>query len=281
MNILSLFDGIACAKVALEKSGLMIENYYASEIDGNAIKVALANHPTIKELGDVKTIGNTSALPPIDLLIGGSPCQDLSIANAKRTGLTGSRSGLFYEFVRIKNELQPKYWILENVASMAKDARLEISQQLQVEPILINANLVSAQNRRRLFWTNIPIAALPEDKHIFLKDVLCPTNDEYFYRIEPSMLKALENKKVKLIGLLDKCQTVTTKQRRWNNTGFVMQDGRLRYFTPEECELLQGLPKGYTAMIPLNERYKCLGNAFNVDVIGHILGFVPEEVANV
>ena len=168
MKVLSLFDGISCLRVAL---GDQPVEYLASEIDKNAIKVAKKNFPTTKHLGSVCDI---SGLNGIDLLCGGSPCTDLSIAKKGREGLKGERSKLFYEYVRIWKESKPTWFILENVASMPKADKDTITSILGVEPILINAALVSAQNRKRLFWTNIPVKGLPVDRHIMLKDILQP-----------------------------------------------------------------------------------------------------------
>ena len=165
MNVLSLFDGISCAYEALNRSQIKINSYYASEIDKHAIIVSRANHPDIIQLGDVQEIkGNM--LPKIDLLIGGSPCQDLSIAKKDRKGLEGNRSGLFWEYVRLLTETKPTYFILENVASMPKKDKDIITEAIGVEPVLFNASLVSAQCRKRLFWTNIKFE-LPEDKQDF------------------------------------------------------------------------------------------------------------------
>ena len=171
MKILSLFDGISCAKVALKRARIKVDSYYASEIDKYAITVSKMNHPEIHQIGDVKQVTKRK-MEKIDLLIGGSPCQDLSIAKKNRKGLDGERSGLFWEYVRILKKVKPKYFVLENVASMSKEARDVITKTLGVEPIMINAALVSAQQRKRLFWTNIPGVKLPKDKNIFLKDVL-------------------------------------------------------------------------------------------------------------
>jgi len=170
MNVLSLFDGISCARVALDRAGIEVKNYYASEIDKNAIRVSAKNYPDIVRVGDVREV---KEMPEhIDLLIGGSPCQDLSIAKKGRQGLKGNRSSLFWEYVRIRNVLKPTWFVLENVASMPKEDRDVITETMGVEPILINASLVSAQCRKRLFWTNIPNVGLPEDKGILLKDIL-------------------------------------------------------------------------------------------------------------
>jgi DNA-cytosine methyltransferase len=183
MNVLSLFDGISCARVAL---GNKIKNYYASEIDKNAIKVALKNFPSTKQLGDVKSIKEDTIKEPIDLLIGGSPCTDLSIAKKGRKGLEGEHSKLFFEYIRVKNIVKPKWFILENVASMKTKDKDIITLHLGVEPIMINASLVSAQSRKRLFWTNIPNVKEPDDRKISLQSILQKEDeipkDFLFYR---------------------------------------------------------------------------------------------------
>lgn len=177
MKVLSLFDGISCARIALEELGVDVECYFASEIDEMAIQTAQRNWSDQIQLGSVtgvtkELIESYSVFCDIDLLIGGSPCQDLSRAKHGGEGLKGSRSGLFYEYVRVLREVKPKWFILENVASMKADARAEITKELGVEPIMIDAALVSAQSRRRLFWTNIPGITQPKDQGIMLKDIL-------------------------------------------------------------------------------------------------------------
>ena len=171
ITVLSLFDGISCGRVALQRANIPVEKYYASEIDKYAIQVTQKNWPDTIQLGDVKNIWARN-LPKIDLLIGGSPCQDLSIAKNDREGLKGKRSGLFWHFVRLVRTCKPKYFLLENVASMPKESKEIITRELGVEPILINSALVSAQQRKRLYWTNIPNITQPEDKGIVLKDIL-------------------------------------------------------------------------------------------------------------
>lgn len=167
INVLSPFDGMSCGMIALERAGIEVNNYYASEIDKHSIKVSKANYPNIIQLGDVTSV-DTSTLPKIDLLIGGSPCQSISTLG-DGSGLEGT-SGLFYQYLRLKQELNPKYFLLENVVGN-KEAIKTISKLMQVEPILINSNLLSAQNRARYYWTNIPVE-LPESKNIKLLDVL-------------------------------------------------------------------------------------------------------------
>ena len=165
MNVLSLFDGISCGQIALERAGIKVDNYYASEIKDIAIKVTQLHYPNTIQLGDVRNI-KAEDLPKIDLLIGGSPCQDFSNANRNKDGLEGEKSGLFYQYLRLLHELKPRYFLLENVA-MKKEERKRISDMLGVEPILINSNLVSAQNRKRLYWTNIPNVEGHSGRRIF------------------------------------------------------------------------------------------------------------------
>ena len=311
MNVLSLFDGISCAYVALKRTGIPIQNYYASEIDKYAIQVSKKNNPLIEHLGSVVDL---APIPNLDLLIGGSPCQDLSIAKKNRKGLEGERSGLFWEYVRILKESKPKYFILENVASMPKEAKEIITKELGVEPILINAALVSAQNRKRLFWTNIPVQGLPEDRKIFVKDILL--NGEHVivtnqtqYKLGGDKTQTLLARDYKGFGnqamsgvvvkigreigrhlnaegkLEDKPEIPITRRIELRNDdksgtltsvtkdNLVVSD-EIRKLTPIECERLQGLPDNYTEGISNTQRYKCLGNAFNVDVICHILSFI-------
>ena len=183
MNVLSLFDGMSCGRIALDKAGIKVDKYYASEIDKYAIQVAKANYPDTIHLGDVRGIGSTwfdadvsyedyLAQPgegEIDLLIGGSPCQGFSFAG-KRLNFDDPRSQLFFEYVRLLKELKPTYFLLENVR-MTKECEAVITDILGVEPVAINSNLVSAQNRNRLYWTNIPFD-VPTDKGIVIADIL-------------------------------------------------------------------------------------------------------------
>lgn len=297
MKVLSLFDGISCARVALDRAGIPVEFYYASEIDKYAIQVSHKNYPDIQNLGSV--VGLNVLPTNIDLLIGGSPCQDLSIAKKERKGLDGERSGLFWEYVRILREVNPKYFILENVASMPKEARDTITKELGVEPIMINAALVSAQQRKRLFWTNIPNVTLPKDRGILLKNILvdgietkekslcitatysraCPR--DYFEKSSRQLIKVGEFNKG---GQGDRVYSVEGKSvtlsalggGRGAKTGlYETTQGTYRKLHPIECERLQGLPDNYTEGISNTQRYKTLGNAFNVDVVSWILPFIP------
>lgn len=169
MNVLSLFDGMSCGQIALDKLGIKVNNYFASEIDKHAIKVTQTNYPDTIQLGDVTKVKGAE-LPKIDLLIGGSPCQGFSFAG-KQLNFDDPRSKLFFEFVRLKNECKPKHFLLENV-KMKKEYQDVITEHLGVEPIEINSNLLSAQNRKRIYWTNIPGVTIPNDKGILLKDII-------------------------------------------------------------------------------------------------------------
>ena len=171
MNVLSLFDGMSCGQIALQKLGIKVDKYFACEIDKYAIQVTQNNFPDTIQLGDVQfvtkeTLGNHK----IDLILGGSPCQGFSFAG-KNLNFQDPRSALFFEFVRLVKELKPKYFLLENVR-MKKESRDIISDYMGCEPIEINSALMSAQNRRRLYWTNIPNLCQPNDKGILLQDVL-------------------------------------------------------------------------------------------------------------
>jgi site-specific DNA-cytosine methylase len=171
LNVLSLFDGISIGQLALKKAGIQVDNYYASEIKPIAIQVTQFNFPNTVQLGDVTKL-DTDKLHNIDMLIGGSPCQDLSIAMKDRKGLKGEKSKLFWEYVKILKKVKPRYFFLENVARMSQEDKEIINNVLGVEPIRINSSLVSAQLRDRYYWTNIPNVTQPEDRGILLKDIL-------------------------------------------------------------------------------------------------------------
>ena len=265
MVVLSLFDGISCARVALDRLGYTDLLYFASEIDKYAIHVALKNYPHSIQLGPVTDI-DLSILPEqIDLLIGGSPCQDLSIAKAGRKGLDGERSGLFWEYVRIMKAVKPKYFVLENVNSMPKEAKRIITEVMGVEPIMINAALVSAQNRKRLFWTNICNIGQLKDSQVLLNEILT-TKVKAIYAIPHGYNKG---------GYLDYSKYPTLHaQAPYSNHIVTRVNDEKTPLTPVEYERLQSLPDNYTEGISNTQRYKCLGNGFNVEVVRHILSFM-------
>ena len=172
MNVLSLFDGMSCGQIALNRAGVKYDKYFASEVDKYAIKVAQANYPHTHHMGDVKQVQKSYFIDdPIDLLMGGSPCQGFSVAG-KQLDFNDPRSKLFFEFVRLKESLKPKYFLMENVP-MKQESQDIISEYLGVKPVMINSSLFSAQNRKRLYWTNIPFDTMPTaDKGIVLQDIL-------------------------------------------------------------------------------------------------------------
>jgi len=292
MNVLSLFDGMSCGRIALDRAGIKVNNYYASEIKKHAIKCALDNYPDIKYLGDVKNIHVTNFgievdLPHssmrvisdnIDLLIGGSPCQDIS--NLKTGGdVYSEKSRLFFEYLRIKKELNPKYFLLENVVG-DKESIKTITNLMEVEPIRINSSLVSFQKRDRYYWTNIPGVSLPEDKKISFQDYK-DTDEEYLklFKVNktPSRINMWESK-CPNVTHREKINCLTCKQDRWNNAGLIEYQGFCRYLTTRELELAQNVPIGYTKSLSINQAADLLGDGWTVDVIAHIFkGLTPPQ----
>ena len=289
MNVLSLFDGVSCGQLALQRIGVKVENYFASEIDKHAIQVTQHHFPNTVQLGSVVGL-DTSTLPKIDLLIGGSPCQSFS-RSGDNTGFDG-KSGLFWEYVRILNEVKPTYFLLENVV-MKKEWENIITEAIGVEPVMIDSKFFSAQKRQRLYWTNIPVDKNIEDRNINILDILIPNGDEkiindhllvldineegfkikngtktgYLYAKEGDCVNLEFPKSQNRRGRVSygKTNTINTAC----NYGVVV-NGDLRELNITEYERLQTLPDGYTSMISLNQRKNVLGNGWTVDVIGHI-----------
>jgi DNA-cytosine methyltransferase len=289
INVLSLFDGMSCGRIALDKANIKVNKYFASEIDTHAIKVSKHNYPDIVHVGDVTKI-KSSELPQIDLLIGGSPCQGFSFAG-KRLNFEDPRSSLFFEYVRLLNECKPKYFLLENV-KMKKEHIQVINDHLGVEPIFINSSSLTAHDRKRLYWTNIPIEQIT-DSNIYLKDILEDNpnselflKEQYSNRFEYSPKYELKKEKSCVIGRLSKYQgdrvfDVNGKGSSLSASGGNNGGGgcniiidpntkKLRKLSPIECERLQGVPDNYTSFASENQRYKMLGNGWTVDVIAHI-----------
>ena len=279
MNVLSLFDGMSCGQIALNKLNKKIDNFYASEIDKHAIKVTQYNFPNTIQLGDVTEL-NTDKLPKIDLLIGGSPCQSFSNAGNGK-GFDG-KSGLFYEYVRILNEVKPKYFLLENV-KMKKEWQDVISEHLGTQPIRINSSLVSAQNRERLYWTNIPNITSPDDRNILVSDILEKNVSDKYYlsgKWATWMEKNGKSKLDKKYSVVNPDKSITMLARQYSNwngnfitdpsnfiNGNVINWNLVRKLTPVECERLQNVPDNYSSVVSDNQRYKMLGNGWTVDII--------------
>jgi len=300
MNVLSLFDGMSCGQIALNRLDVKVDNFFASEIDKHAIKVTQHNHPNTQQIGDVTEVFGKD-LPKIDLLIGGSPCQGFSFSG-KQLNFEDPRSRLFFEFVRILKETKPKYFLLENVR-MKKEYQDVISEYLGVEPIIINSSLVSAQNRVRLYWTNIPNVEQPEDKNIGLSDILENVDD-----MNPSAIRGrrLVNKATilgrrlnadgkredynKEIPITQCLEVRATNRNKSNCLTTVAKDNVLtsmdigrhpdafkkdlpfRYYTTKEYCRLQTVPDDYfDGVASQNQTRKMIGNGWTVDVIVHIL----------
>jgi len=283
MNVLSLFDGMSCGQIALNKLKIEYDNYFACEIDKYAIEITQKNFPNTKQLGDVTLIKGED-LPKIDLLIGGSPCQGFSFAG-KQLNFEDPRSALFFEYVRLLKECKPTYFLLENV-KMKKEFQDVISEYLGVEPILINSSLVSAQNRERLYWTNIPNVTQPIDKNLVLKDIMedLPFKEGLEkYTYEPRVFKegslchhigdgnfkgGLQLKRV--YAETGKSPTLTTISGGCQEKKVSNNRGLWRELSPIEYERLQTVPDNYTEGVKKSARYTMLGNGWTVDVIAHI-----------
>jgi DNA-cytosine methyltransferase len=291
IKAISLFDGMSCLQIASERTGIKIDKYYASEIEPPAMKITQKNYPNTIQIGDITKLTSEEllGLGEIGLLGGGSPCQNLSqiVINDSNhnQGLKGEKSKLFFEYVRVKEIVKPKYFLYENVASMKDQDRDIITEKLGVEPILIDSNLVSAQDRERYYWTNIPNVTQPKDRGIKLGDILESEVDEKYYYNLPYDFYGEDKKVMARLHLYNyemlqrvynpefKAPTLTVckgghKQKK------VMQNGRIRKMTPLEYERLQTVPEGYTEGVAEGHRYNMLGNGWTVDVISHILSHI-------
>lgn len=267
--------------VALERAGVKVDRYVAYEIEESAIKISKANYPIIEHCGDVLT-ADFSKYKGFDLLLGGSPCQSLSIVQSKTRKHLDGKSKLFYEYLRAKNEMQPKYFLFENVASMNKESKALISELLECNPIFIDSADFSAQQRPRLYWTNIPVNMNYSKSGLVLGDILESHVEEKYFFTYPlenvdlskqvcatlccnnhEMHKRIFNPKYKIHTLT--CVSGGGQQKK------VYINGRARKLTPLEYERLQTLPDNYTAGLSDSKRYTCCGNGWTVDVIAHIL----------
>lgn len=287
MKVLSLFDGISCGMIALERERLPVERYVAYEIDSNAIAVSKKNYPQIEQMGSVVD-ADFSQYEGFDLLIGGSPCQNLSgMGNGE--GLWGDESILFFEYVRALKEVKPKYFLLENNASMSKKNKDIITKIMGVEPVFIDSIDFSAQNRKRLYWTNIPVKEW-SPKHFSIKDIVEPVEDKIDYDITDKVEKYLSSEyngrkiqknvraKIKTFDETSKCLGCYCGDYA-NNTGLIIDhgDGKFYSITPIEAERLQTLPDNYTDCISPKKRFHAVGNGWTVDVIAHIFKGIKSD----
>lgn len=273
MNVLSLFDGMSCGQIALNRAGIKYGDYYASEIDPFAIKIAKKNYPKTIHIGDVKNI-KAKDLPKIDLLIGGSPCQGFSFAG-KQLQFKDERSALFFEYLRLLKETNPRYFLLENV-KMKTESENAITDLLGVKPLKINTNKYLPINRDRLYWTNIPFDFIePEFKNILPKIIKA---DECVCSVRGIKVRTL--KEMQFFGALTRTmfkgvravgRPIVAKKTSVNkDIDDLVRNKDYRMLTPQECELLQGVPNNYTEGVSNTQRYMMLGNGWTVDVIAHI-----------
>jgi DNA-cytosine methyltransferase len=313
MNVLSLFDGMSCGRIALDRAGVEVENYYASELDKHAIKVTQANWPKTIQLGDVENWRDWDIQwRSIDLLIGGSPCQGFSFAG-KQLAFDDPRSKLFFVYLDILNHIRavnPRvHFMLENV-KMKKEYLDVISEKLGVEPVFINSALVSAQNRQRYYWANWEFVQ-PDDKGLILSDILEKESDNFVFMSEKFVNRQKERKclrddftgKAASLSAMEYVKNgrqgdyVLSMTPRGNNKGgdratdgktpsltsnswqdnFHLTNDHKSYrkLTPVECERLQTVPDNYTNHVSNSQRYKMLGNGWTVDVITHIFKHLP------
>lgn len=269
--------------VALERAGISVERYVAYEIEPNAIKISKKNYPHIEHCGDV-TVADFTQYQGFDLLIGGSPCQSLSIVQSKTRQHLDGKSKLFFEFVRALEEVTPRYFLFENVASMNEESKLAISELLGCEPIFIDSGDFSAQQRPRYYWTNIPVADIRHVSKAVLRDIMVPADqvpEKYWYRypvtgidmtkqVCGTLIHNIHEMHKRVFNPGFKCHTLTCVSGG-NQQKKVMQNGRPRKLMPIEYERLQTLPDNYTAGVSDGARYTAIGNGWTVDVIAFIL----------
>lgn len=282
MNILSLCDGMSCCHIALDRAGIPVDKYFAAEIKDIGIKVTKANYPDTIHIGDVNKITykdgtlyteNGNYKVKIDMVAFGSPCQSFSQAMKAdmRIGLADKvRSGLFLECYRILKEVNPKWFLLENVGSMRKEDQQFLTECMGVEPIRINSSLVCTALRDRLYWTNIPNVTKPEDKGIKLQNIL---TSGYTDRDKARALLVSDSRplvsKDKMLHRYKKFTTIV-----WEEKG---NDDSIRYLNQTELERCQTVPEGYTSCLTRNEAANVLGDGWTIDVIAHIFSGLTKQ----
>ena len=298
MRVLSLFDGISCGMVALERATIPVEKYVAYERDEDAIKVSKHNYPVIEHRGDVFKAKYTEG--DFDLLIGGSPCTNWSIAKVgggekhatkRETTASGIGWNLFSQYLRALQEVKPKWFLYENNASMSDEIKQCISEELYCEPIMIDSSDFSAQSRKRYYWTNIPISEW-EPQGILFSDIM-DTDGPFLSRSIEQYADTIRWSKDRLSvkwdtsgkGYYSQANRAKLPEQKWNTVcanraeskGNVwLGDNTIRLITMSELEKLQTLPVGYTSCLTNKEkRGKGIGNGWTVDVIAHILRGIP------
>lgn len=301
MKVLSLFDGISCGMVALERAGIPVEKYFASEIDTYAMKISQKNYPSIIQIGDIENITRETIqeMGNIDLIIGGSPCQGLSSSNVwlkdGEYGVNGTgKSSLFWQYVRVLSlvkEINPNVkFLLENVGSASVKDKEVINKTLGCKGITFNSQLLSAQNRNRVYWSNFDFEVPTERKEVYMQDILeGSVSDKYYLTqkmydcIMSPATKGWQSGKMEINLKIARPLTATMhKMHRADTDNYVSTEYKpagktnVRRLTPLECERLQTLPDHYTEGISDTNRYKCIGNGWTVDVITHIFKGLKE-----
>jgi hypothetical protein len=299
MNVLALFDGISIGQLAYKELGIKVDKYFASEIKPSALKVAKYHFPNTIHIGDVTKVRYENGIlytekgdhmVDIDMIIGGSPCQDFSplkwINWAGGEGLEGDKSKLFYEYLRILNEVKPKYFFLENV-KMKKESEQELNNFVGVNGMHVNSNLVSFQNRPRLYWTNIPGVTIPEDRNVNFQNFK-DTDYEYCKQFKVNRTPSRErmwnngegrntNSSCANVSQSKKVYCITRKQDRCPNSGLIEFEDFCRYLTRKEIEMAQTLPIGYTDMLTYNQMQDVCGDGWTLEVIKHFFSFITDN----
>lgn len=300
INVLSLFDGMSCGQIALERANVKVDDYVASEIKKHGIQITKKNYPNTIHIGDVRKVSVTNIGIEVDispghirvvgiipdLLIGGSPCKGISRLNQNQEGLLHDESILFWEYVRILRQAQlvnPKIkFLLENTHGES-NATKTITKELGVKPIKLCSSLVSAQNRPRLYWTNIPVNTLPEYKNITTKDVFDDDMPEELLLSE-GRIKWLNNESGKRsvekgytrINPYPKSGCITANGHKKWNCNYIYKDGKYRVLSIRELERLQTLPEGYCNGLSYNDAYDLIGDGWTIDVIAWIFKHLPK-----
>lgn len=315
LRVLSLFDGISCGQLALQRAGISVDTYYASEIDKYAIQITQKNFPNTIQLGDIRDISyhngvlhtknNDYKVGEIDIIIGGSPCQSFTFAGKqegmitetnievvtldqylllKESGFTfKGQSYLFWEYVRLLKEINPTYFLLENV-KMQKHWQDIITKTIEVEPININSELLSAQRRNRLYWTNInnENIAIPNNLGLLLKDIVKEEDNNNYHLSEKHHQAFLKSYKWTPNYLNEKSKPLLASYyKQPPHCPYIpceTSESGYRMLSPIECERLQTLPDNYTDGISKTQRYKCIGNGWTVAVIAHIFSYLKENM---
>ncbi len=317
INVLSLCDGMSCGQIALERAGIKVNKYYASEIKDIAIKVTLDNYPNTIEIGDVNNISYTNGVlhadagdftTDIDLVIFGSPCQSFSRAmrTEMRVGLADKeRSGLFLECYRILKEVKPTYFMMENVVMKKEDEEV-ISKMLGVNPIRINSSLITAQMRDRLYWTNIPDVTVPESKNVKVSDIIndgyypydkarclckndshgyyngcfwtpCKRFYRWYYKSFSTMIFSSKEKFEECVKEFKNVTNGTKPSAKIFDDYIGNVFDDARYLWKEERARLQGVPESYIKNLSEKDAADVLGDGWTVDVIVHIFKNINKQ----